>query len=374
MKLKLLFHFSVIALIAVEAYRTYLILPFPGSQESEMVHVSHVLYHYRWIIRAVLLVGIIIGARKTFDKRKWIPVIELLFAGIVFYLANFQMTAENFFHEPEKVEFTSPNEAKVPLDALVISVTYGNESHAFPIRYLSYHHQVHDVIGGKNVQVTYCDVCRSGIVFDPAINGVNESFRLVGMDQFNAMFEDRTTKSWWMQANGECVAGELKGQKLIVIPSEQLTLAEWSKRYPNGKVMLPDPASIDKYGEGSFEKGKDNDELTRTDTASWQDKSWVIGIELNGEYRAYDWNQLKRERLIHDQLGDETIMITVDDENVNFKAYIVIDDDQSDSDTLVVGYVPSTLKPIPARQMFWHTWKTFYPETTRYSIPKIEPQ
>ncbi|MEZ4848709.1 MAG: hypothetical protein R3B93_08845 [Bacteroidia bacterium] len=61
-----------------------------------------------------------------------------------------------------------------------------------------YHHQVLDTIGGKHimdlpVRLSY----RKD--FEPVVNGKPEIFRLVGMDHFNAMFEDQTTKSWWRQ-------------------------------------------------------------------------------------------------------------------------------------------------------------------------------
>lgn len=371
MKLKALFHFSLLMLILTEGYRAYLLMPMPGSQHSQMVEVSWFLWHYRWIIRLVLLGGIIFGAKKSFEKRKWIPILHLLFTGLILYLANFYMTAESMFHEPKNLQFALPSDSGVPMDALVIGVTNGSESHAYPIRYLTFHHKVHDVVGGQNILVTYCSVCRSGIVFDPTRNGETESFRLVGMDQFNAMFEDNTSGSWWMQATGECVAGEAKGQKLEVISSEQMTLAEWAQRHPDGKVMMADPESKDMYDNEKFEKGTTTSSLEYTDTASWKDKSWVLGIELNGAYRAYDWKQLTRERVIYDSLGGENIMITIDDENVNYEAVIFYKEDpvnySSNPDSMDINFHPGrTVRPIQARQMFWHTWRTFYPFTTRY--------
>jgi hypothetical protein len=48
-------------------------------------------------------------------------------------------------------------------------------------------------------------------VFSPVVDGRSETFRLVGMDHFNAMFEDASTHSWWRQANGEAIAGPSKG-------------------------------------------------------------------------------------------------------------------------------------------------------------------
>ena len=97
---------------------------------------------------------------------------------------------------------------------LVIGVVNNGEAKAYPIRFLGYHHQVQDTVGGKPVIVTYCTVCRTGRVFEPMVNGKPEKFRLVGMDHFNAMFEDATTKSWWRQVNGEAITGKLKGQQL----------------------------------------------------------------------------------------------------------------------------------------------------------------
>lgn len=373
MKLRFLFHFSLLLLIALEAYRAFLLLPFPGSQLSPAVDVSYFLYHYRWWLRVLLFAGVVIGFSKAFERRPWIPMITLFFAGMIYYLANFEMTAEHFFHEAAIVQFGKPADSGLPMDALVIGVTDGKESHAFPIRYLAFHHQVHDVIGGQHLLVTYCDVCRSGIVFDPGENVGRGNFRLVGMDQWNAMFEDVRTGSWWAQATGECIAGELKGTKLQVYPSEQLTLAAWMEKHPDGKVMLPDPESVSKYGDETFEKGTIVDELTGTDTASWHDKSWVIGIERNGNYRAYDWNALKRERIIHDELGGEQIMITIDNDNVNFRAF-VMNTNVNKGDTLIVGMSHQPLlSEIPARQVFWHTWKTFFPFTTQYGFETDKP-
>lgn len=372
MKLKLLFHLSLLALIAFEIYKSYLILPFPGSQETETVTIAWFLHHYRWYIRCALIVCAAFGFKKTFETKKWLTVAMLLLSGIVVYLTNFMMTAESLFHNIENLAFASPANCKLPPDALVIGVTLNGESKAYPIRYLSFHHQVQDQIGGQNILVTYCDVCRSALVFDPAVEGNNETFRLVGMDLFNAMFEDQSTGSWWRQANGEAIAGRQKGKRLKIIPSEQLSLHEWSKRHRNGVVMLADPAYATRYAGDSFEKGLDTDPLTRTDTASWNDKSWVIGIECDGHYKAYDWNQLKKERVIYDTIGKQRIALAIDSANVNFFAYRIPSANLSGirSDTIFflratdLGF--GTLQPLSARQTFWHTWKTFYPATTRY--------
>lgn len=349
----------------------YLLSPIPGSQHSEMVHISFFLWNYRWIIRIVLLLGVLFGLRSAFERRKWIPVLTLVFACAVFYMVNFKMSADHMFYEPEALELSGIDSSGLTSDALVLSVSIGGETHAYPIRYLAYHHKVHDIIAGQNVMISYCNVCRSALAFDPTIDGVCETFRLVGMDQFNAMIEDNSTGSWWQQATGECIAGERKGQKLFVLDAQQMSLGEWIAMYPQGKIMLPDRAHVADYSDDKFEKGTSTSTLVGTDTASWGEKSWVVGVERNGNYRAYDWNALKRERIIHDTLAGENIMLTVDAENINFDVVVYSEESPTKiegADTVLnIGYHPgTTIIPVTARQMFWHTWRTFYPTTSRY--------
>jgi hypothetical protein len=368
---RFLFYFALFALIASEAYRMYLLSPMPGSQHSEMTDVSYFLWNYRWFIRMGLTVLLLIGLRTAFERRKWIPVLSILFAGAVFYMVNFKMSADHMFYEPEKLEFTHADSSGLEDEALVLSVSSGGETHAYPIRYLAYHHKIHDVIGGQNVMISYCNVCRSALAFDPTIDGVTETFRLVGMDQFNAMIEDNSTGSWWQQATGECIAGERKGQQLFILDAQQMSVAEWKKMYPNGKIMRPDLAHFEEYGDEKFEQGTSTSTLVGTDTTSWGEKSWVIGVERNGNYRAYDWRTLVRERIIRDTLGGENLMVTIDAENINYEVVVYSEESPTKidgTDTVEnIGYHPGTIViPIAARQMFWHTWRTFYPATTKY--------
>lgn len=371
MNKRLLFYFALLLLVATELCRMYLLSPVPGSQQSEMVGVSFFLWKYRWAIRIVALAGIAIGLRTAFEKRKWVPAAALLIAGIVFYMVNFKMSADNMFHEPETLQFASADSCGLPDDALLISVSYSGETHAYPIRYLAYHHKVEDRIGGKAVMVSYCNVCRSALAFDPVIDGQQETFRLVGMDRFNAMIEDHSTGSWWQQATGECVAGARKGQQLEIIPAMQVSLEEWKKLFPAGKVMLPDAEYAGRYSDDRFEKGTSTSTLVGTDTASWRDKSWVVGVELNGRYRAYDWNALKRERIIYDTLAGEKVIMTIDVYNRSYEVVAYSEERSTkviNGDTVLnIGYHPGiTVRPLAARQMFWHTWRTFYPQTTQY--------
>jgi len=162
-------------------------------------------------------------------------------------MVNFVMAADHMFYQPEKVLMVNTAANKVDTNRLVIGIVNNGEAKAYPIRFLGYHHQVQDTIGGMPIMVTYCTVCRTGRVYQPLVNGKPEQFRLVGMDHFNAMFEDATTKSWWRQVTGEAIIGKLKGQQLPEFFSTQTSLSEWLRLNTNSLIMQPDPAFEKEY-------------------------------------------------------------------------------------------------------------------------------
>lgn len=308
------------------------------------------------------------------------PVLVLAVAMAVTYLFNFRMTADHMFLQPEIITFHTRAENTLSDSTVVIAVTQNNEAKAYPLRYIVYHHQVRDNIGGKAIMVTYCSVCRTGRIFEPQVNNKPEVFRLVGMDHFNAMFEDATTRSWWRQATGEAVTGPLKGHVLPEMESQQLTLGKFFFLYPFGKVMQAEVASVPKYDTlGKFEQGKGKGKLTRTDSLSWNDKSWVVGIQVGEKTKAYDWNDLKRHRLIHDSINSVPIVLVLSSDGQSFNAFRRKSHDEQfiiRNDSLIThtnqydfsGRNPdgTALERMRTYQEFWHSWRTFHPDTQVY--------
>jgi hypothetical protein len=201
----------------------------------------------------------------------------------------------------------------------------------------------------------------------------------VGMDHFNAMFEDHTTKSWWRQVNGIAATGASKGKALTEIPSVQLPLAQWLALHPNSLIMQPDSALADRYPkDAKFETGESRKALTGTDTVSWNEKAWVVGIALNGAAKAYDWNRLRRERVVNDFVGGTPIVLVMGADNASFFAFerpdlatrFVLRGDSIQaprrSYSLSGRSRRDSLETVPASQEFWHSWRTFHPGTARY--------
>ncbi len=196
------------------------------------------------------------------------------------------------------------------------------QARAYPIQLIGYHHQVRDVVAGQPVMVTYCTVCRTGRVFSPLVDGTADTFRLVGMDHWNAMFEDARTGSWWRQATGEAVAGPRKGARLAEIPSRQMTWAAWSARHPGSDVLQPDPLFAPSYARmAGFAEGTSRSALTGRDPQSWQRKSWVVGVLAGDAARAFDWNELARERVLNDRVGDQPVLLLLGADGASFHVF-----------------------------------------------------
>ena len=380
--MKKLFYVGIALAVLFEIADVYFIMPMPGSQRMASIDLAYLLYSWRWLFRAIFAAMIVAGAAfawRTPGRQKFaVPGLLVLAAGVA-YAVNFQMVADHMFIAPKSVVMVPADRNKVDTSRLVVGIDINGEARAFPVQFIGYHHQVRDTIGGQPVMVSYCTVCRTGRVFSPVVDGHVESFRLVGMDHFNAMFEDVTTHSWWRQANGEAIAGPAKGKALIEIPSRQVKLSEWLALHPNSLIMQPDSSLETNYAKDfDYETGASRKRLTGTDTISWHDKAWVVGITVNGQSKAYDWNRLRRESVVNDVLGGKPIVLALASDTTSFFAFVrptAATNFSVRHDSLVAGgaaYAFSgqgangALEPVYASQEFWHSWRTFQPATMKY--------
>ena len=317
--MKKLFYIGIIGLILFEILNVYFIMPMPGSQRMKSIDIAYFFNTYRWIFRGFFGLPALVGIYEIFQSNRWVAIIGCLLVGTITYATNYIMAADTMFYQPKRLSLKNAKENKVILNKVVLGITINGESKAYPISMLIYHHQVRDVLGGKPIMVTYCSVCRTGRIFEPTVKGKLENFRLVGMDHFNAMFEDETTKSWWRQANGEAITGKLKGTKLPELEAQQTSLATWLKLYPDSKIMQADLKFKENYDStAKYESGKSKKELTGTDSLSWKPKSWVVGIESGKKSIAIDWNRLKKERIVNFEIGKNPFTLVLASDNKSF--------------------------------------------------------
>lgn len=379
-----------ILLLGIEILRVYFIMPFPGSQRAETIDLAYFLHNniaYFRILGLLLIGSSVFHLFRAGGKiARVCSASALVIYTVVCYFFNFRFLADKMFYEPQHKIFAEALSNQIPKTNLVLGVSLNGESKAYPLELIGYHHQVRDTIGNTPVMITYCTVCRTGRVFNPVLNGKLENFRLVGMDHFNAVFEDASTKSWWRQVNGEAIVGPLQGKMLEELPSEQMRLAAWLEHHPNTLIMQADSTFKEEYeGLQHYDEGKGAGKLTRTDSLSWQDKSWIVGVPLGAQARAYDWNDLLAHRVLNDTLAGVALAVAIESDSASFHVWqrdsltfrvdastLLLQDEQTQSswnwkgECLAGALQGNKLKVVQAYQEFWHSWRTFRPATTRY--------
>lgn len=384
--MKKLFYATIILFIIFEFLNIYFIMPLPGSQTLNSIDFAYFINQYRWVFRGVFMALIFTSGYFILKQKRgmFLAIFSLIILIGFLYVFNNIMSADKMFLQPNLMVFKNRAESKIPEDRIVISVSNNGESNAYPISFLAYHHQIIDTVGGKIIMVTYCSVCHTGRVYEPKVNGKIEQFRLVGMDHFNAMFEDETTKSWWQQSTGQAFVGTLKGRELPQVPFEQMGLSQWFKLFPEGKVLQMDDNFAENYDSlARYEKGKSKGDLTRTDSLSWKEKSWVVGVKIGKFSKAYDWNMLATNRIVNDRLGNNDIVLVLANDNKSFVAFkrpnsatFTFKNDTLQSSLGIaynlLGEPINTegikLEKVNVYQEFWHSWKTTFPETERYLL------
>jgi len=130
----------------------------------------------------------------------------------------------------------------------VLIVEPGDEAfpaRAYPIRILNYHEVVNDAVptadgDADSIAVTWCPICGSGVVYEAIVDDRRLTFGVSGkLADDDLVLYDRETDSEWKQSTGECIAGELAGERLRVRPGPMTTYAAFREAHPDGTVLQP---------------------------------------------------------------------------------------------------------------------------------------
>ncbi|MDN3580963.1 DUF3179 domain-containing (seleno)protein [Mucilaginibacter flavus] len=396
-----IFWIGIILLVVPGLVHAYLLMPFPGSQDLNAITVC---YYLEKIVNPLRLIGLIFIVwylykfyNKNTKRGRWVKAIVFILCLCSFYITDYMYKAETMFKETQAAKFANGLNNKVPLNYLVVGVVNNGVAKAYPVIYLGYHHKVQDNVGGQPVLVTYCTMCRTGRVYNPVVNGKRQNFRLVGARHYNAIIEDESTRTWWYQATGNAAVGKLKGQHLQELPYEQLTLGAWLQKHPTSMIMQPDKLYAPDYADlKNYDRVQAIDkDSTLKNKDSLIRKSWVIGVIINGQAKAYDWRHIHNKRLLNDEFNHNSLLIGIEKDSLSYHVWNTTvngktfhfdlnkDEQLTDKETASVWdwdglCIAGTQKgqrltKVQAYQEYWHSWKHFHPATTFWKGGQIEP-
>jgi len=291
-------------------------------------------------------------------------------------------------------KFISAAEAeKILQDAeLVVGLNINGDIRAYPLQILVWHEIVNDNVGGSPVAVTYCPLCFTNQVFKRTIDGQIVDFGTSGkLYNSNLVMYDRTSETLWSQALGQGIVGKYAGVKLDRIPFDVAFWKEWKQLYPDTKVLSRDTGSTRPYGADPY-----GDYYTSNDLffpVSNKDdrlglKEVVVGLENEGQYKAYKVQQIEDTNVINDSINGKSVVLfsihpamvrvfdsLIDGQKLDFQYdenSTKITDKQTGSEWNLEGIATDGpmegkhLTRLPFDEGFWFEWVAFHPETEVY--------
>lgn len=289
----------------------------------------------------------------------------------------------------------------------VILFEHAGEGRAYPLQILIWHEIANDIVAGLPVVVTFCPLCNTSIVFDRRLGSRVLDFGTTGKLRFSDLvMYDRQTESWWQQATGEAIVGEMTGKRLVFLPSQIISWEMFKLTYPGGKVLNRETGHGRSYGRNPY-VGYDDINSSPFLYRGPKDgrlppMARVVTISLNGEDVAYPFGVMEKARVVSDTVGGRPIVVmftkgvtsaldggsisdsrdvgsagvferTLEGKVLTFKTSGVrFIDAQTGSTWNILGVATAgplagkRLTPVVSGNHFWFSWAAFKPKTRIY--------
>lgn len=290
----------------------------------------------------------------------------------------------------------------------VVLVQVGDEARAYPLQILTWHEIVNDTVGDLPLTVTFCPLCNTAIAFERTLDGRVLDFGTTGRLRFsNLIMYDRQTESWWQQAVGDAIAGELAGRQLAFYPATIVAWEEFKAAYPNGLVLSRETGFSRDYGRNPYAGYDDVNQspfLFRGPATpdAMPPMARVLTVDLNGDAVAYPYDALEQVQVVNDEVGGQPVAVfwqsgvasaldsgsiaqgrdvgsaavfspELDGRRLTFRSADgnIIDEETGSTWNLLGQAVAGELAgqqltPLVGVNHFWFSWAAFKPETRIY--------
>lgn len=289
------------------------------------------------------------------------------------------------FQSADGAAWLSPNDT-------VIGVEVDGESKAYPLRILNVHEIVNDELAGRPIAVTYCPLCRSGLVFSRSVAGTRLTFGVSGkLIDANLVMYDRQTETYWSQLEGQAVVGTLVPTELEPLPSSITTWREWRRAHPETRVLSRDTGIYPAYTYDSNPyAGYENSNrvgpgVDRVDDRLPQ-KEIIYGVTVGETSRAYPQSVVDERDSINDEVAGVPILVVEDQRDGGIDVFArrqgnetlafsvsngtLVDDRGNqwsfDGEALEGPHEGARLERLSSHGFYWFAWSSFHPDTEVY--------
>jgi hypothetical protein len=299
-----------------------------------------------------------------------------------------------------------------------VIVVESDPPRAYPVRILSYHEIVNDVVAGSlgpgesarsqsnvdeeglPIAVTWCPICASAAVYVRVVDDRRLTFGTSGKLADDALvMYDRETESEWKQPLGKAISGPLEGRELESVPAPMLSWRQFREAYPDGVVLQPvhgsdtnsrgqgprevyDMTRYDEYdaasafglramrGEGP-ERTWDRDDIDA--------KTTVLGIVHDGDAVGYPLPQVRGAGgVVVDSVGGIDVLVVSDGSEMHAFEHpggqferrdgTLHGDGTTWNPTAGAGRDGRRLVRVPARRLYAFAWRDDHGEERFYGL------
>ena len=292
-------------------------------------------------------------------------------------------------------KFVSAVEADLKESDEVLALRVNGEAKAYPIDILACHQAINDQIGDIAILVTYCPWSYSARAFDRRVQGRILEFSVKGIRRNSLLMADKHTNSEWLQMSGRAISGTMVGKELKPILSMHTTWGFWKRHNPDSLLLSEQNCLSHDHGEfpncdryEDYRSGKDLISVPRNQSGHYHPKEIVLGVQFNGESRAYPLSELTGRKVIQDTLGNQDLAIVFDEKSQTAGAFysqakegtttfsadggqdpLVVDTEwvhlwSWDDNAGIERSEVAGLAPAVSQKAFWFAWFDFHPDTS----------
>ena len=204
-------------------------------------------------------------------------------------------------------------------DDLVIGYAGAHGAWAYPVRILTFHEIVNEVLEGVPVLVSYCPLCASGVVFSRHVGDRVLSFgNTSALHEADMVMLDYETGSYWWQVAGRAIVGPLTDTPLEVLPSTTTSWQSWSRLHPNTVVLSRRTGYRRDYDRDPIRGYADRLNrrqfpfpVSRRPYGPLKAGTMVIVVRIGNDVRAYPIDTDDVD-VVYDHLGNEPIVVFID--------------------------------------------------------------
>jgi hypothetical protein len=275
----------------------------------------------------------------------------------------------------------------------VFGVEIDGAARAYPLRFLSWHELMNDVLAGRPITLSYCTLCGSGILYDGRRpEGGPYTFDTSGLlYRSNKLMIDRQGLTLWSNLTGTPVLGRDLGQPgLEMLPMTLTTWKAWFAEHPETEVL--DLKALEKkpiagirfdYTPKAADRARAGVRFpVWRKSKALEESTEIYALVAGGVPKAYPLDALLASDAVNDRVGGVPLVLVPDasggavrvfergERSFHLDAQGRLVDESgnvwqvAESQLLPgPGAAAEPLPRIPGHVAYWFGWFAFYPNT-----------